>query len=196
MPQSDDRYHGFLTDDDHEHLQRGLEELPSGEKKRVRYGIRQRAARAIRDLVILERELPEGDDRGKIFEAVFKEDGLWSEVVDDSARRQDKLMRDLFTFLIDGYNGYWGDKTGRPVEGRADQWMKRGLQAAYPESYVSVVIERADREQLDEWEDEVRDEDGVVTDEHDLFDTELQALLQTGRIDVEEYESAGPESIL
>lgn len=174
-----DRFSGFLTRTDWEEHLSTMEEINS-DNRHPRLRIRQRAARALRDLVRLERQLPEGDDRRMIFETLLDTE-LW-----DSEPDRSEVMRDLFTFLL---RIHAPDHQVIPAE--IERWLEHAIRASkHPNvaAYVDVDITIRDTDMLDNWESFlVRDKKDFLEFSQKKGGKPLEALLQTGRITPEDY---------
>lgn len=183
-------YNGFLTGADRDLLEELSGGADLGKKKDERYATRQRAARALRDFVLLERQLPDGNDRRLIFNTLMDPE-LWESEPDHS-----KVMRDLFAFLFRAYIPNYGIDFAE-----TQQWMERGIRKAINPAYVFVYVETVDEKLLDKWRSEFREDEETfmeeTSDRHPVPGLPLQALLQSGRIRPEEYlrNAEGGESI-
>lgn len=180
-----DRFSGFLTPADKEAL-REIEETDENNRQE-RFRIRQRTARALRDLVIVQENLPGENYPGSIFDVLFQdtwEELPWSVSPPDSHTPQ-AFMRALFRFVFAGSKQHlnWADEG--MIENFED-WIRVGLKQAFPEDYFDVNITRIPADELDELEYKFR-ESKSEPDGPELTDQEMTALFQSQRISVQEY---------
>ena len=176
------RYSGFLTKHDRNSLAHYTTEeadFYSDNERRQRAGIRQRTARALRDMVILNRFLPDTtNDRPAIFEA-FTDPELWGEFDPPlEAPRLGDALGEIIEFLVLGYIEHSGEDA--PVSKLAN-WIRDPLRKANPGSYIRVEVECALPDEIDKIHDRYK------RDPDDLSNHEFEILLSTNRIDLEDY---------
>lgn len=181
----DSRYGGFLTARDKKKLNEwdNNTDLQDNQVRQDRFNLRQRTARALRDLVLVERELPAGSDRELIFDTLLKPD-LWETTHYEGEMDDWGIMRTIFDFLITSHTtSTSGDNV--PDAPSLEKWIEHAVRQVMPRGYVTADIIIRPPEWLDSIEDKYR------KNPDRLEKKELDALLRTGRISFEEYQEHG-----